>query len=225
MTLPFTQQQFLAVFESYNLAIWPAQIIFQVAGCYTVYLLFKPGSRRDKIITAVLLSMWLWNGAAYHLLFFSAINKLAYAFAALFLIQAGLFFLTGLLKGDLSFSGPKIGVPTVLGLAAVVYAIVVYPILGTLAGHGFPRSPMFGVAPCPTTIFTFGLLMLANPGVPKYLLAVPLAWSMIGFGAALNLGMIEDTGLLISGFTGTAVILVRELRKQAPERKKIAHPA
>ncbi len=224
MTLPFTQQQFLAVFEEYNLAIWPAQVIFYLAGFFAVYLLFKPGVRRDKIISAVLLLMWLWNGAAYHLFFFSAINQAAYAFAVLFLIQAGLFFITGLLQGNLSFGRPQKAVSTVLGLAAVVYAMVVYPMLGALAGHAFPRAPMFGVAPCPTTIFTFGLFMLANPGIPKYLLAVPLVWSVIGFGAALNLGIAEDTGLLITGLTGAAVILGRELRRNAPERKRIVRP-
>lgn len=225
MTLPFTQQQFLAVFKNYNLAIWPAQVIFYLAGILALYLLFKPGVRRDKIIAVVLFFFWLWNGTAYHLFFFSTINKAAYGFAVLFAIQAVLFFITGILKGNLSFSDPKKEVSAVLGFAAVIYAMIVYPILGALAGHGFPQSPMFGVAPCPTTIFTFGLLMLANRGIPKYLLAVPLVWSIVGFGAALKLGIAEDTGLLIAGLTGTAVILARELRRHAPERKRIVHPA
>ena len=85
-----------------------------------------------------------------------------------------------------------------VGLALIVYAMVAYPLLGMAFGHGYPQAPMFGLVPCPTTIFTFGMLLLAAR--PKRLLLwLPLVWSAIGFFAAVKFGICEDVGLLVAG--------------------------
>lgn len=96
-----------------------------------------------------------------------------------------------------------------IGLIFMAYAMIIYPLLGTLAGHVWPQSPMFGVAPCPTTIFTFGLLLLSRTPIPKSLLIIPLLWSVIGLSAAMNFGILEDFGLLLAGLSGTAMIIIR----------------
>jgi hypothetical protein len=88
--------------------------------------------------------------------------------------------------------------------------MALYPIIGGLLGHGYPRSPSFGVAPCPTTIFTFGLLLWTSVRVPIYVLAIPLLWSLIGFSAALWLGIREDIGLPIAGVLSTALLVWRD---------------
>jgi len=85
-----------------------------------------------------------------------------------------------------------------------------YPLLGYFLGHIYPASPCFGVAPCPTTIFTFGLLLLTVKRVPKYLLIIPLIWSFIGFTAALKLGIKEDIGLLIAGVATLILTIKRD---------------
>ena len=56
---------------------------------------------------------------------------------------------------------------------------------------------MFGVAPCPTTICTFGLLLLAAGPVPLWLIAIPVIWAGIGSTAAILLAVREDLGLLV----------------------------
>ncbi|MCU0579417.1 MAG: DUF6064 family protein, partial [Desulfobacterota bacterium] len=65
----------------------------------------------------------------------------------------------------------------------------------------------FGV-PCPTTIFTFGILLFTSGRLPKTVLAIPFIWSIIGFTAALTLGILEDIGLLVAGLFGTAAIVI-----------------
>jgi hypothetical protein len=87
--------------------------------------------------------------------------------------------------------------------------MLIYPVLGHFLGHTYPRSPTFGL-PCPTTIFTFGLLLWTGRGFPKYLLAIPAIWSMIGFFAALQLGVLEDVMLLMTGLVATLMILYRD---------------
>ena len=154
--------------------------------------------------------MWFWNGIAYHLLFFSPINKAAYGFGVLFVVQGLLFVWTGVFRKKLTFRYPQSGLFSTLGFMAIVYSMVVYPALGMLLGHTYPRAPMFGIAPCPTTIFTFGLLLWTVPKIPRYLVIIPLLWSVIGFGAALNFGIKEDIGLLISGVLAAALILYRQ---------------
>lgn len=78
----------------------------------------------------------------------------------------------------------------------IVYALIIYPLLGSLAGHSFPRNPTFGL-PCPTTIFTLGILLYYQKLTVK-LFIIPVIWSAIGFTAALKLGIYEDTGLIMS---------------------------
>jgi Family of unknown function (DUF6064) len=94
--LPFTPEQFLAVFADYNNAIWPVQIVAHLLGGFAVILLFfKNREARNPIISGILALMWLWTGIGYHALWFSAINKAAYLFAALFVVQGCYFVYSG----------------------------------------------------------------------------------------------------------------------------------
>jgi hypothetical protein len=209
MDLPFTTEQFLAVFERYNLAIWPLQTVAYALGLVTVVLAFRPVWASDRIIYAILAFFWLWMGAVYHLAYFSVINGAAIAFGALFIVQGVLWLLVGVVRPRLAF-GAVLSASSMVGGLFILYAMVAYPIIGSLLGHGYPRSPSFGVAPCPTTIFTFGLLLWTRVGIPTYLLVIPLLWSAIGFSAAFTLGIYEDIGLPIAGVLGTVLLLWRD---------------
>ena len=150
---------------------------------------------------------WIWIGLVYNFCFFSAINRTALIFAAFFLLQGILFFIAGVWKNTLSFHfRPELA--EVTGGVFLIYAIVIYPILGYWLGHRYPAAPTFGL-PCPTTIFTFGMLLWTDLRVPLYLLAIPLAWSLVGFWAAISLGMIEDYGLLVAGLSGSTLLILR----------------
>ena len=80
-------------------------------------------------------------------------------------------------------------------MSFIVYALLIYELLGCWAGHGLMAGPLFGVAPCPTTIFTIGMLLLARGGWVVWLSIIPLLWSLVGLAAALQLGIPEDFGL------------------------------
>jgi hypothetical protein len=75
---------------------------------------------------------------------------------------------------------------------------LVYEILGFFAGHGLMSGPLFGVAPCPTTIFTIGLLLLAHGSPLFWLSIIPGLWALIGTSAAIFLGVPEDFGLAVA---------------------------
>lgn len=205
MDLPFTTEQFLEVFKTYNQAVFPAQIIFYVFAIYCIYSIFKPTRHTDRIINSILSFLWLWIGIVYHLIFFTNINKAAYVFGFLFIIQGLIFFISGVLKRDLSFAYRKDWIGTA-GFVFLLYALVIYPVLGHLLGHQYPYSPTFGL-PCPTTIFTFGLLLFTTKKISIWIIVIPLLWSFIGVSAAVNLSIYEDIGLLIAGVSGLVLLI------------------
>jgi hypothetical protein len=194
--LPFSPEEFFALFERYNPAIWPAQIVAYGLGGLVVWAIATGQTWSWKIASFVLAAFWLWNGLAYQLAFFSPISPAAYGFAALFIVQ-GLIFLGSGLRTRSEPIAVEHDACTAVAACLLVYAMVIYSFIGTLIGHGWPRAPMFGVAPCPTTIFTFGVLILARRST-LWLGAIAIVWALIGSTAAVLLGVYEDLGLLVS---------------------------
>lgn len=205
--LPFTTEQFLKVFESYNQAVYPAQWLLLILAVAAIFLTVKPGSYSSRMVAAVLALFWLWTGVAYHFAFFTRINKAAWFFGLLCVAQAFIFLFLGVIRRELEFRA-KLNIIGVAGGMLILFALFIYPALGYLFGHVYPRLPTFGT-PCPTTIFTFGMLLWVGQKVPLYVLAIPFAWSLVGFTAALSLGMREDAGLFIAGIAGTLMIVWR----------------
>jgi hypothetical protein len=218
MALPFTIDQFLSVFEHYNLAIWPLQVVVYVAAAALVLLaLLRPSRIAGQALSALLAFCWVLMGAGYHLGFFRAVSPVALPAGILFVL-AGLGFASASARGRLSFGWRRDGW-AVVGSVLILYAMVGYPLLGLAVGHHYPSSPVFGVAPCPTTIFTFGVLLLSSAPVPGWLLVVPAAWSLFGASAAVLLGVTEDLALPVAGVLGTVGVLLRNRalrRAEAP---------
>ena len=210
--MPFNTEQFLDVFRRYNEAVWPAQWILHALALTAVVLAVGRRTDADRRIAGILAVLWLWMGAVYHLAFFRDINPAALGFGLLFLVQAAAFAWIGVRRRQLTFRVRADAVGLV-GTALVLYALVLYPALGYALGRRYPAIPSFGL-PCPTTIFTFGLLLWATPGVPRRLLLVPALWSLLGAVAAVRLGMVEDLGLLLAGAVTTGAVLRRAPARQ-----------
>lgn len=204
--LPFAREQFFGVFADYNTAVWPAQVVAYVLGLIVVAALLRPSPLGHRAVAGVLAAMWAWTGVAYHGLFFARINPVALAFGALFVVQGGLFVIAGVARPRLVF-GHSSGFVSVLGWVLVAYAAAVYPLLGLSTGHAYPAQPIFGITPCPMTLFTFGVLLLTTVPVPRWLLIIPLAWSFVGGSAAFMLGVPQDWPLLFSGLTIVLLVL------------------
>ncbi|MBR0848031.1 hypothetical protein JQ543_09795 [Bradyrhizobium diazoefficiens] len=213
--LPFSREQFLSVFVDYNSAIWPAQVGAYLLGCLAIVLLFGKAAYADRMIAGVLAIMWLWTGIAYHEVFFSTINKAAYLFGALFVAQGACLLYSGVYHDRLRF-GFESGAVAWVGMALVTYAAIVYPLIGMTTGHRLAETPMFGVTPCPVTIFTFGLLLLTVRSVPRWLLAIPFAWSLIGGSAAIVLDVPQDWLLLASGWIALPLVVLRDRQAVEP---------
>ncbi len=211
--MPFTVEEFLKIFRDYNTAVYPFQFILFLSAIYAIYLVFSKKSYSSIAVTWVLVFYWVWIGVVYHIIFFSSINPAAYVFGIIFILQALLFIKAGIIDNKLEFRFEK-GLNQYIGGLIIFYALIIYPLLGIYFGHTYPENPTFGL-PCPTTIFTFGILLMTTKKIPAYIIGIPLVWAIIGFFAAINLGIKEDTGLLIAGVL--AVVLI--IKDKVKERK------
>lgn len=209
MRLPFDVTDFFAVFARYNVAVWPAQTILAGLALGAVGLTLRSRPWSDRAVAGILGLFWVWMGVVYHWTFFRAINPAATVFAGLFVLEGIALLALGAVQRKLRFrAGLTVrGLP---GALLLVFALAVYPLLGHAAGHRYPATPTFGL-PCPTTIFTLGVLLWAEPPVPRLLLLIPLAWSAIGASAALQLGVWEDLGLVVAGLVTGLLTLVPAL--------------
>lgn len=200
--LPFDREAFFAVIEAYNEAVWPMQFGLLALALAATAAAVRGTPLAGRMVLVVLAALWAWMAICYHWLFFTRINPAAWLFGALFGAQAWLFGRAAV-RGAPAF-GRRGDASARLGAALVVYALLVYPVLSQFGGHPYPRSPTFGL-PCPTTIFTLGLLLLTTGRVSAWLLAIPVAWAAVGTTAAFSFGVREDLGLaaaaVIAGVT------------------------
>lgn len=213
MVLPFTVEQFFGVFRAYNEAVWPAQWLLGALALLALYLAARPNRWSSRAVSAILGALWLWLGLAYHFAFFAAVNPLAYAFAAVSVAGGLAFFWFGVARGQLHFQFLPRGSGW-LGLALVAFALVAYPAWSVLAGHRYPEFPTFSL-PCPTTIFTVGMLAFLGPPYPRAALVAPVLWCLVGSQAAFLLGVPQDLGLLVAAAVGV-FLLVRAPRDPSP---------
>jgi len=218
MKIPFTVEQFFFVFETYNEAIWPAQIAAYVLSLAVVVVLVKQAGWSGRLITGVLALFWIRIGAVYHIIYFSAINPAARVFGVLFIVQGIILAVFGIILNRLDF-GRTGRLSEIVGSLFIVFSMLFYPLMGYAFGHKYPAAPMFGVAPCPATIFTFGVFLFARTRIPWYLFLLPLLWSIVGMSAAINLRVPQDYGLFVAGIIGAIMILVNNRkRKERPNQ-------
>jgi hypothetical protein len=88
-------------------------------------------------------------------------------------------------------------------------------LFGLAVGETYPALALFGVAPCPLLIFTFGLFSWST-GARWWLWPVPLAWSMIGGSAVILLSVPQDAALTLSALAALLIAIID--RKRRPGR-------
>lgn len=212
--LPFTSTEFFDSFARYNAAIWPAQVVAYALAAGAMALLVCRRAASDPLIAAALALMWLWTGVGYHALFFAAINPAAFVFAVGFVLQAALLVEGGVLRRRIRFRY-RSGLDAIVGLGLIVYATLLYPLIGSATGHHYPAAPTFGVTPCPVTIVTLGFLLVTRGPVPWRVVVVPLLWAAIGGSAAVLLGVYQDWALPVSGVAAAWLLA----RRRSGERR------
>ncbi|HRP75423.1 MAG TPA: DUF6064 family protein [Rhodocyclaceae bacterium] len=203
--MPFTVDQFYDVFRAYNEAIWPTQLLLIGLALVGVLLVARPRKWSHAVVSGILAMLWTWLAIVYHFAFFARINPLAYAFAALSLAGAAVFAWDGVVRRRLRFEWSG-DLRSWIGATLIGFGLVVYPAWSWVAGHAYPAVPTFGL-PCPTTLYTVGMLAFLVAPYPRRAHVVPILWSAIGMQAAFLLGVPQDLSLIGSGLIGIGLVL------------------
>jgi hypothetical protein len=180
--LLFSPRTYYRLFELYNSAMWPLQIVALALGVAILGLLLREVAWRGRAIAAVLAVCWLWVAWAYFLKRYETINWAAEYFAIGFAVEALLLVWTGILRDPLRFR-PSRDFIGLAGLCIFLFAFFVHPLIGPLAGRPWSQVELFGVAPDPTAVATLGVLVAAQR-THWELLVIPLLWCALS-GATL----------------------------------------
>jgi hypothetical protein len=215
--MPFTIEILLDYFAVYNERMWPLHVLAYALGLLALVPLFRRGKAWNRAVTGVLAFLWLWIGLVFWRPAAADIMAMLYGPTVLFAVQGALF-LVALARDDITY-GSAGRVRTAAGLAFIGYALVAYPLVGLAVGHVYPRAVLSPLFPCPATLLTFGVLLLARR-VPWHLLIIPIFWALSG-ALWFYLGMVEDAGLVIAGIVGIAMLATRG---RAPQRVTGAVP-
>lgn len=202
---PFSRAQFLGVFERYNAAFWPVAVAAFLLGIVIVGLLIRNHPKFTSVAAWGLAFMWAWTGIAYYWIYFGELSRAGKLFAPFFLLEA-------LLLCFVAVNGAKLpqatrrDFPTFLGAGLIGYALFAYPLIGIVVGDDFARLPMFGLTPCPLTLYTFGIFLMADRVFPRALWIIPLLWTIVGGAASFLLRMPQDWLLLVSGLLAVVAV-------------------
>jgi hypothetical protein len=201
--LLFSPRTYYRLFELYNAAMWPLQILALALGVALLGLLLRDTAWRGRAIAAILAACWLWVAWAYLWQRYDTINWAASYFAVGFAIEALLLIWTGIVRdrlGFLSGAGP-VGAA---GLCIFLFALVGYPLIGPLNGRPWRQAEIFGLAPDPTAIATLGVLVAAHR--PRWsLLIIPLIWCAIS--AATLWTMQSPDAVVVTAMAALALVL------------------
>jgi hypothetical protein len=177
----FTLQTYYRLFDLYNHAIWPAQIVAVGAGIAIWALLNRADVRRGRVVTTILAVCSLWVAIVFHAHRYATLTWSARYYAWGFGLEAALLLWAGVVRGRLVFERRP------AGLAIFLFALVVQPLISPLFGRTWRQVEVFGVAPDPTAIATLGLLLLATGRVRWELMVLPLFWCAISGATLLSM--------------------------------------
>ena len=189
--------------SAYNVSIFPMQIITLVIAVILTCLLFvRPSTIVSKLIKIYLSFTFVW----FVLMFpFEGVFKIG--FGLVHIVIAILFFID-IFTAKIEFKFPETSGKRYFMLFLIFSAFALYPLIEYMSGHLYPKILLFGVAPCPTTIFSLALLIGAVPKVGK-LIFILLIFSAIssGLSAPIMLGVWADLLLLVSGIYGLITLV------------------
>lgn len=181
--LLFSPQTYYRLFELYNIAWWPLQILALALGVAVLALGRRGGDRACRMIAAILALSWLWVAWGFHWQRYASINLTAGYFAWAFAAQGLMLFWLGVVRGWLTPATAS-SMQSRFGLGLLLFALGLVPVMGLLLGRSWTQAEVFAMAPDPTALATLGVLLLADGRLTYALYPIPVAWCLIS-GATL----------------------------------------
>lgn len=173
--LMFSPEAYFRLFELHNAAFGPLLPVVVIAGLSLLVLVRRKEPWAARLAFGVLAATWGAVGWWFLYQRYGAINLAASGFALGFALEA-------LLLAVAAGIPPKerrTGATRWPGLALMVYALLIHPLIGPLTGRPWSGIELFALAPDPTALATLGLLLLFRSRVPAMLSVIPIGWCLI----------------------------------------------
>lgn len=177
--LMFSPGTYWRLVERYNRDTWPLHVVMLAAGLALWWLSARRHRFAQPAVLVVLAAIWLWVGWAFHWRRYAPINWAAAWLAAAYVLQAVLMFAVAIL-GISRRSGPVAPWAAAGASVFVVLGVLLYPLMGVLAGRPFIQSEVFGLMPEPTAAATLGLVFATNLPWRGLLAAIPAMSLVLG---------------------------------------------
>jgi uncharacterized protein DUF6064 len=212
--LLFSPRTYYRMFELYHTQVWPIHLVVLGSTLAIAVLLRREEEWRDRAIAGLLAVWWVWVAIAFHFQRYATINWSARYFAALFVIQALLLAWFGVVRGRLRF---RLSREPAVHMAAglLLFALVLEPIAGRIAGRAWRQVEMFGLTPDPTAIATLAFLALSTARPHQALIVIPAVWCAIGAATLWALGSPEAWLVLFAGLAGSILAVRHDASIQA----------
>lgn len=198
-------EKFFLLMGDYHSAVHPMPYIFIMLALVIFWLLFSEYKYKNIIITSLLGIFWSWNGLVLFTMHSAYLAPVTYAIQGiLFPLQGMLLFYLATSKDNLDYKFQNT-FSSNLGFFMMFFALFLYPIIGNILGHSYPKAPIF-VEPCPLTIFTLGLFLSSVKKVQFKIYIIPFLWSLMGFVAVFKLKVYTDIFEIIFGFISLYIL-------------------
>ncbi len=214
--LLFSARTYYRLFELYNRAIWPVQLLALLLGLAILWRLHR-GSTRQGVVMAILAVGWLWTAWAYLLKQYDTINWVGRYFAIGFVIEAVLLIWTGVVRKRLSFK-PYKDWTSRTGVGLFLFALVVQPAIGPLVGRAWTQAEIFGVAPDPTVLATLGILLTVDERPPWGLMTIPLLWCGLSGATLWTMGSPDAWVMPVAALGALGLAIYRVLSARGEGR-------
>ena len=205
--LLFSPRTYYRLFELYNTDLWPAHVLALAAGLAILASMARDGGWWRSAASVLLAACWVWVAWAFLLGRYATINWAAAWFAGVFLAQAVLLVRAGT-GGGMAESVPR---PRRAGaITLLVFALVVYPLIGIAVGRPWTQAEVFAMTPDPTALGTLGFALLAPTAGRRWLLlAVPLLWCAVSGATLWTMGASEAPVVPAAGLVALIVAASR----------------
>lgn len=172
--LLFSERVYWRLFELQNEALWPAQIAAIALGLLLVLVPIYPRPWRVRAALVLLAAAIAFAGSSFLLGRYAAINWAAEQAGWMFLVEAGLLLLFAMRSPLLAFATPRVAT---VGAGIVLYAVLLHPLVASLAGRPLVMAEVFALAPDPSAMAVLGFLAAAGNGSGVWMLRLPpLLW-------------------------------------------------
>lgn len=208
---PFDAEVLTSFYGRYNADVWPAQVFALVLALAAVWLSLSPGRFGARAIGLILAAAWLWCGLVFFPRHFAQYDFMAPVYGGAFAIEAGV--LLWLLVWR---QRPPASQPDGFGAAGLVLAflaIIGLPLVSGLGEAGFAAARVVGIAPGPTVIVTFAILLLVERRPPWPAMAIPLLWCAVAAVTGWVLAVPEALTVALLGALAAGLLLWKGLRR------------